>query len=159
METPQAMPKSGDNLEQQTAGHLNELFAVEVAGFKWVKSYDGKCRFLKPDDVEFMNQGPADMSEPVAGDYLRLVPRICTDANAVLPWLQTRCALSRLEVAEVYPSVENRAPTCWHVTIVGISGGEMFWGRHHIVGTASTFPRAAVIALIRAKRAEFGSQL
>lgn len=63
------------------------------------------------------------------------VPCFCSSADAVMPWLE-RWRYADLEW--------NRITESWQVSLQ----------RGEFVGRADTFARAAVIALIRAKRAE-----
>lgn len=106
---------SPDGLEQKTDAELNEIFVAEVC------------------DVKFFDDG--------VNHHLTTWP-FCSDANAVLPWLEKQ----RWHTAPRYPaepySVAVRLPP-------GVLVGGVDWD----AGQAPTFARAAVIALIRAKRA------
>lgn len=122
-----------DELESKTDAELNELFAVEVAGWRWHTFPNGALPSVK----HWKDADDKYTSIHTAGN-------VCTDANAVLPWL------------EKHPNaVLVLVDGAWHCDLNCEEGaGETF----NIVTVASseakTFARAAVLALIRAKRAK-----
>lgn len=121
-----------DNLDQKTDAELNELFAVEVEGRKLTSRYE-------------LNGGPTGIAFDHAKFWVEngkwvYVPPFCTDANAVLPWLEKggwHAAHNKVEGASPYS--------------VRIFGSPTHWSTYH--AEVPAFARAGVIALLRAKRA------
>lgn len=143
-----------DTLDQATDAELNELFAVEVAGFimhptssepsmsrldvpeKWCYR-DRWDQFYIGDPYDCRNLG----LEHKWG-YMWHRPVFATDANTVLLWLEKH---PTIEIYRVYQLggnglVDESLPLLWSVSIGGPSA-------------APTFARAACLALIRARRA------
>ena len=120
-----------DELDTLTDTQLSEAFAVEVAG--WTKNVHEGCDVIPYGYVDW---------EDAEGKTHDKYPTFATDANAVLPWMErAHCLASYLVVAEI--------GLRWTVgTIVVTKTLDM------IEGVAETLPRAACIALIRAKRKE-----
>lgn len=112
------------SLETRSDAQLNELFAIEVAGWRSL--------------VGSTNEGWLGIP-PASRGYAEAVPNWCGDPQKVLLWLgkdwdvRTRNGVVRVTVYR--PSEESE--------------GE---------ATDYNFARACVIAVIRAKRAEKGSQ-
>lgn len=132
-----------DDLDNKTDRELNEIFAEEVAG--WTP-----------------HRGLMHTEFSRGSEWLTDAPRFCTDANAVLPWLGNHhwrgnsngCSGSNSDRYPHYTIFVTERPVA--------ECPERF-GREHcgdsFVGDliAPSFARAAVIALIRAKRAEKGN--
>lgn len=75
------------------------------------------------------------------------VPSYTTDANAVLPWLEKwKRADRRMVRIQFY--------NCWRVLLLSKVDAEDPWEVVEHSAEADTFPRAAVIALLRAKGVE-----
>lgn len=133
-----------DELDSLPDSALNELFAVEVAGFAWVSDHSmRKCWLLAPHSLK--HPMFAAMTRSLDFDVRDRGSLIdwCTDANAVLPWLE---------------KYQNALPCwiagSWQTTISKEVGeGETFDVVALGDAEAPTFARAAVLALIRAKRA------
>ena len=117
-----------DELDKLTDAELSELFAVEVAGWKVERE-----QFI---DYWFDADGD-DCNNPT----------FATDANAVLPWLE--------KFKEDCVKIQLVKNSIWRFTLfkphVGFGSGNT-----KCISTCKSisFPRAACIALIRAKRAE-----
>lgn len=111
-----------DSLDSKTDGELNELFAVEVAG--WMRSEERACDWWIPGAG--LAQG-----EPLV---------FCTDANAVLPFLPREPSGNFWVCHAGYMG--------HRVCIHGGTCADILAEAHD-----KTFHRAAVIALLRAKRA------
>lgn len=122
-----------DDLDAKTDAELNELFLREVAG--WFPEPNNKSfwRTHWPRDNDNFKgyQGP----EP-SHFHNVMLPRPCTDANAVLPWLEKE---KRWEINYFGDAQWKEKAYCAEVRGFRV--------------LAPTFARAAVLALLRAKRA------
>lgn len=109
-----------DQLDQAADAQLNELFAVEVAG--WIPTGESsrglECIVDEPEHAHMA------------------VANFTADANEVIPWLQQHGPYLSIEICGLE----------WHIRI-----GDYDFSRN--VGISQSFCRAAVIALLRAKRA------
>jgi len=118
------------DLDPLTDAQLSEVFAVEVAGWRRgvYQSNSGWWKPWRPGAEEFVDD---------------LIP-FATSADAVLPWLP------RGVIATVScQAVISRGEFGWRVTVpFGPPPSSL------VQGSADTMPRAACIALIKAKRAE-----
>lgn len=112
-----------DNLDTLTDSELNELFAVEVAGLK--KHGEGV-------------DGRGWYHSPPPMRAISPVGAFTTDANAVLPWLEKELSfnIDRTHLAD--------DDQLYRVSLRKNRDG---------IGLGPTLARAAVIALLRAKRA------
>ena len=120
------MMNENDKLEQLTDAELSEVFAVEVGG--WTKEPRGRPW----NEVMCLIDEKGKINNP----------QYATDANAVLPWLEKH--------ANENGSVEMRFRFgFWRASLYEM---ENFLPECSMEET--TFPRAACIALIHAKRAE-----
>lgn len=115
-----------DDLDTKTDAQLDELFAVEVAG--WHRQEE---RWPSQPYTRWT------WRDKPGGDIRACDLRFTTDANAVLPWLEKHGWKGT--------SDGQRA------AVVVLAGPDQ--QVHEVRGIAPTFARAAVIALIRAKRA------
>jgi hypothetical protein len=114
-----------DKMEAMRDDELNELFANHVCSY-----------VLMPSLI----QGAilcGVRGQPGTGTFR--LPSFCTNANAVLPWLENWRTTSE--------HIKERALP-WHVLCED--------GEHCYVGRAATFPRAAVLAMLRARRGQAG---
>ncbi len=136
---------TNDGLDAKSDSELSVLFAHEIVGFKWIGNPDSRTSHLVRPDFKYnaanwiTSQSP---TERFKKQVTSAVPDVCTDANAVLPWLEKLLS--------------------WRIT--GASGAGVGWivevdftpvsenAAMHSLGRAPTFARAAVIALLRAKR-------
>ncbi len=113
-----------DGLDTLSDDKLNEIFAMEVAALVF------KPRSSGPDGCVIHQHW-----EDASGRWMDgWETQFSTDANAVLPHIGTR----------YFTSNRNPFNGTW---IVDILGGQQ------VSATCDSFPRAACIALIRAKRA------
>ncbi len=119
-----------DQLDALPDAALNELFSVEVAG--WHRGNEVR------DKTEYRGYWYSD--GPGVEHIGTFAPPFCTDATAVLPWLAKSHSWQSL-----YDQGEMREYT------VDV------WAPNHGNAAAATFARAAVIALIRAKRSSKGA--
>lgn len=135
-------------LESLSDSALSEAVAIEVAGWKgpfqseWLREHG-----MEGEDL-FAYCGTNPQGER------DVCPNFATSADAVLPLLEKHGALFRPELVEVYPSIEGRAPTHWHITLlIPPEPKSAFSFSHNVIGTAPTFPRATCFALLKAARA------
>ncbi len=115
---------------------LNELFAVEVAGWR-----GGFVLWGNPSG------GGIPYGNDAVGCWSPL-PEFAVSADAVLPWLEKAAIWSNESV-----SFDDTAQRHYCRVTLQRRGGAI--GDVGCVARASTFARAAVIALICAKRAEW----
>jgi hypothetical protein len=108
-----------------TDDQLNEAFAVHVAGWTHV----------------VMNAGKQLVGRLPPSSLYSVVPLFTTSADAVLPWLER-------DAFDVRISFSNTCDT-WHVELLG-----RFTSNRSFKAAAETFPRACVIALLRAHGVE-----
>jgi hypothetical protein len=112
-----------DQLEAMQDQQLNELFAKHVCNYSMLASLIDGVTLCGVRGV------------PGTGAFH--LPSFCTNATAVLPWLEK-----------------------WHTTAEHIADRPLPWhvlcedGDHCYVGRATSFGRAAVLASIRAKWAQ-----
>lgn len=137
-----------DNLDTLSDAELNAVFAVELAGFRWFKwgDHPDAMRFLCAPRSDQGSFRPTDFHTANHAGSMQEVPSFATDANAVLPFAQSK-----------YPNVEI---TCYHAGEFKVrfrKFGSLASWYTVAVASASTFARAACIALIRAERAEKGA--
>jgi hypothetical protein len=114
-----------DDLENKTDTELNELFAVEIATMERL--------------THLLWVFPGGLAQPLT---------FCTDANAVLPWLEKWHVRSdRI--------TDHQFGARWHITIFALDPSPHENGAPvaHCAAHAS-LARAAVTVLLRAKRAE-----
>lgn len=126
-----------ENLDTMSDAELNELFAVEIAGWT-IKRFWPSC------DMRTDTSKPCHQWYRPDGSLYSSDPWFCTDANAVLPWL------AKMNSASAVLRTWIATPD-WCVTIkecVGENGERL-----EAQGVAPTFARAAVLALIRINRA------
>ncbi len=129
-----------DDLDNKSDAELNELFAVEVAGWQvgnhglfW-DSDNREAHIIKGGLLHQKRTAMGLPSEP------QFCVDFCTDANAVLLWLEKGAWNLWFEGKQWY-----------RVTVeVGLVG--------EYDGHAPTFARAAVLALIRGARAKRASK-
>lgn len=142
-----------DSLDTLSDQALNELFAVEVAQYvlyterrqppmstletpeRWCyRDREGNFYLGEPYPLH------ADAFKEIGlrHGYMWGRPKFCTDANAVLPWLEKRVVRINRYGASCGDDPE------WQAVI----DESRVW-----FGVAKTFPRAAVLALLRATRA------
>jgi len=126
-----------DDLDQLQDLELDQLFAIDVAGWRWI---DDPPRAPRDCGAGISQVGGATLCDP--SGVGRAIPRFTTDANAVLPLLE-RMPFSSARYASCVPHH-------WDVIVEG--------GAVCAHATGVTFPRAAVIALIRHTRAIKGGQ-
>lgn len=113
-----------DNLDSLPDSELNQLFAVEVEC----------CTRVAP--AQWVRDAKRRIWGSRPGESFRFpLPEYCTDANAVLPWLGT--------------DWDVRARNGSHVRVTYYRPSEQIEGE----ANNGSFARAAVIALIRARRA------
>jgi len=120
-----------DELDTKTDGELSGVFAVGVAGWR--------------DDTELPNvfwRTKRKGGEGLTLERKKGFDKFATDANAVMPWLGKFGDAA----ASFCPEDKGR----WYVGITG------FGGEFCECAFASTFARAACVALIRAARARKG---
>ena len=117
-----------DELDSMDFVQLSETFATEVAGWK----HEGPVIIAAKKGGIIANWKNAN------GDWV-YDPTFATDANAVLPWLGK------------HQNANSYAFGIWMIRII-ISDSRPI--KILAEASAPTFPRAACIALIRAKRAE-----
>lgn len=114
-----------DQLEEMQDQQLNELFANHVCSYSIMASVIDGVVLCGARDT------------PGTGAFP--LPSFCTNANAVLPWLEK-----------------------WHTTAEHIPDRPLPWevlcedDDYCYVGRAASFGRAAVLAVLRAKRAQAG---
>ena len=115
-----------DKLEQLTDAELSEVFAVEVAG--WEK--------VMPSERGYTWKNPNGNGEgnPVLVSY----PPFAYHVDAVLPWLEKHNEITIL-----------REDGFWKVYLYVFKDMAPLYKSYN-----TSFPRAACVALIRAKRAE-----
>ncbi len=123
-----------DDLDSKSDSELNEIFAVEVMG-----------KILYEDKQPGANG--RKYWEEDGGSTVFYLPdqTFCADANAVLPWIEVQ--------ADTAPHQQAAAQfngTEWSVVLFTDFDCPHPGSRR---GVASTFARAAVIAIIRVKRA------
>lgn len=118
-----------DDLEAMTDAQLNELFAVEYAGWEW---QDGNAPSMFPPRWRMPD-----------GMWTRELV-FCTDLNAVLPWLE------KYE----FVSIDRVKGAGWQVAILHHKELDSGGYEEGIIAKAweDTLPRAGVIALLKAKR-------
>jgi hypothetical protein len=121
-----------DQLDGMSNAELDEIFTVEVAGFVPMD-----C--MLHDVGAYRGAGSRERSD---GKWIASHIPFCTNANAVLPWLEKHF----IETEWCSPGQHHPRETHdnWRIRIPGVIAGD---------GRARTFARAAVLALIRAKRA------
>jgi len=121
---------------------LSALVAVKVAGFKWYRSpHSPYCRYLKPDDMRFMNPGYASGDEPIARDAYRFVPDYAGFADAVLLLLDNEYAWSCMK------NTVHCETTCTHSVYITVRTPEAPDPVQVFHGEARTFEEAACRAL------------
>ena len=110
-----------DQLEAMQDQQLNELFAKHVCNYSMLTSVIDGATLC------------GVRGAPGSGAFH--LPAFCTNANAVLPWLE-----------KYHTTAEHIAdrPLQWHVLCED--------DQHCYVGRATGFGRAAVLAALRAKR-------
>lgn len=125
-----------DDLDHKTDEELNELFAVEVAGWTYRTFPDGALPHVKHWQDAVQNT----VSLHTQGAF-------CASADAVLPYLDAFMWVARntLDCGRFAEHLSVPAENGLHSVKVITDGIEH-------VGVASTFARAAVLALIRAKK-------
>lgn len=116
-----------DDLDKKTDDHLNALFSEEVAGIRPI------CHCGDYVDTHGHNSGHSPVVMKDADE-----PNWCSDANAVLPWLE-KFGWMGTSGAKEGAAVKVLAGPQPHV--------------FEVRANAPTFARAAVLALLRAKRA------
>ncbi len=136
-----------NDLDTKTDAELNALFAEEVEGYRWLGVIDTALDNPRPPTSYLLPPESVYVKDPPAGwitcqkptnrfkrQDTGSVPSYCASADAVMPWLEQWSLVDaiRLPIGR------------WHI---GINPGEEMAS-----GEAPTFARAAVIALIRAKR-------
>lgn len=133
MSTHPQQPDLGALTDQQ----LNTVFVVEVEGWTNVHPY---FRIRTHDRISILKG-----NHPVSGSHCT-VPDYTADANAVLPWLEkwkvvkweyVKPANLTAHRIDLFAGLDSPEPDGW--------------------GMAPTFTRAAMIALILAKRAQKGN--
>lgn len=112
-------------LNEMTDNQLSEAFAVEVAGWKLREPVTREVRMVSP-------WGWYDGS-----GMLQFEPKFATDANQTLFWLQGKYWFAWTPPC---PEEENGTLSIQH------------WVRNRVTVRASTFARAACMALIAARR-------
>lgn len=129
-----------DDLDAKTDSELSELFAVEVAG--WVKKIAMPPFEDQPgiDTLVWFDESGAWVNDD-QGDWDK--PKFATDANVVLPWLEKFSAWT-LEYIKAHTVMSYRVNVMASLNAAEPSG----------YAFSPVFARAAVIALIRAKRAQ-----
>lgn len=132
---------SNGNLDTLTDAELSELFAVEVAGFAGVRS--GTPWEVNDEPPAVRRVGRVKLHDTSKEAVVMEVPDYATSADAVLPWLENN--YGEYEYAGAAHFTGATGPAEWHIRV--------FVGNGTYVAKAPTFPRAACIALIRAKRA------
>lgn len=134
-----------DDLDSLPDAALNEAFAVEMAGWRFVFPLHGRdrCWFGSPAAIakfkpEFVHTTPHPdwRSELVLGGENTL-PDFCADANQVLPHLEKYGWMGTSGAKE-------------GAAIKVLAGPDA--SPHEVRATAPTFARCAVIALLRAVR-------
>ena len=138
-----------DDLETKTDAELNNLFAVEVAG--WIpKSHGllwdavGSRSHIIADGV--LHRKRTQMGLPTDKPFL---VDFCTDANAVLPWLE------KYGVTHYYTASRGHIVMLYlHGTDKNGTPSSSCAGYYMEPNPPTTFARATVIALLRAKRAQ-----
>lgn len=126
---------SADNLDALSDAALDEIFAVEVAGWTNIDTYLGRnplpfTRSFRGGTDDGLTEG-----EDTLWHEIKRLPNFTTDANAVLPWLEKQEWSLYFDQGEMNPY------------ILTIEYPEKLKAVE-----APTFARAAVLALIRAKR-------
>ena len=112
-----------DQLDGMQDQELNELFAKDVCNYSMVKSVIDGATLC------------GVRGAPGTGAFH--LPFFCTNATAVMPWLEN-----------------------WHITAEHLADRPLPWhvscedDEHSYVGRATSFGRAAVLAAIRAKWAQ-----
>lgn len=125
-----------DDLDSKSDAQLNEAFAVEVAGWRAIKNLGGAGGFLAIDP---RGECYIDLGGTPGRAIALNAPNFCIHAEAVLPCLEKgTVSASRVDITDT--------PDAWRVTVPGATA------------FGSSFARASVIALLRAKRAEKGPQ-
>lgn len=123
-----------DQLDQLTNAELNEVFAVEVAGFSDLR-ISGVWEFSDdPANRTCMCGNGPDGKAPI--------PLVADSADAVLPWLEKHAAY-KVEYIGLGEAWKSRIDVFYALSSRTPEG----------FGLAPTFARAATIALIRAHRA------
>jgi hypothetical protein len=90
--------------------------------------------------------GRGDKDRNFIPEYAKtMFPQVSTDANAVLPWLE------KWPHPVGVKKTTDRAE--WRIQVFLTGTVLMETRQNHVTGIARLFPRAAVIALLRAKRA------
>lgn len=127
---------SADQLDSMSDRELDAEWAQAI-GFRWYANTVRNCCFLKLPETEFMNAGEMRDGEtlPRAHDWDRLVPRFCASADSVVPWLEKHG-----------PEAHLHGNHIWWIRL-SMRGG-------FVEAEAPTFARAAVLALLRSKRAK-----
>lgn len=140
-----------DNLDTLPDRQLDELFAVEVAG--WFREPNNKSFWRTHWPVE--NSIMKGYFGPEPAHAMQIHP-FCADANAILAFLDAADAWSKGTVGtaiDIYAHVPSPAPKP-----VDVPDSE--WtilksiGHHWNESTKVPFARAAMIALLRAKHSE-----
>ncbi len=134
-----------DELDTLPNERLDELFAIEVAGWRFHMA-DPKESWVVMHEDWWISKDEIDRRGPTT--MFKRPHNFCSDANAVLPWLEKAYTWSKGTVGSavtVY-SLEKH-PVIADETIMLPRG-------HHWNETqpAVHFARAAVIALIRSRR-------
>lgn len=122
-----------DSLDSLPDAKLSEVFALDVAGWKKVED----CGWSDSDDEMIWDYAEDELASPV----------FAKSADAVLPYID---AMGLAEVNQWLANFGEPIPVKkWHVRVL-VRG-------QFVEGEATTFTRAACIALIRAKRAQKGT--
>lgn len=117
-------------LTNPTNAELNAAFATEICGYKFLHA---EHRFDSGVHVAIDGISKPD------GQWLSAIPDFCSDANAVLPWLE------KFNGPLNGPDVSFQSGQ-WEVVLNGCTTRER--------AVHSVFPKAAVIALLRAHGVE-----
>lgn len=133
-----------DQLDEKTDNELDALFGREVADLGIIESHWGDE--VGNDVYGYRPHGSDPRTTPWAN-----VPNYCSNANAVLPWLEKESAWASTRRNDGQYSVWIEYPG---KTTEGVGLGKMTLSFCKAEGKASTFPRAAALALLRAKRGE-----
>jgi hypothetical protein len=146
-----------DSLDSMTDAQLSEVFAVEVANIPHLFTLMNRGLYYRvnaagytsrleeawkvTEDVADKHVYPHD--EPVSKHRLPYPP-FATSADAVLPWLE-KCE-------HTFPCDEERISVSRYRATWGVAIAAPSWDDSPFSASAATFPRAACLALIRAKR-------
>lgn len=122
-----------DDLDSKSDRELDELFAVEVGCH--IRPAKGHRLIAEDGYLLILDRKGKRVSK-------HATPAVTTDANAVLPWL-----------SKFIWEAQGHAVGFGNTCRVWLPGTVVLEVKSH-AGSSPTFPRAAVLALLRAKRAE-----